>query len=162
MMLNIAICDDNILIIEHIKKLLGNIIKEEFVTYEYTNPHEFEKKFKNELGKILDIVIIDIVFFDITGIDIVKRIQSKNKKVSIIYISGYTEYAEKIFETNPNYFLIKPVTKKNLEKAINKSLGDLRNNEKKELIIGNEKKMVKIDLEEVIYFESNKRIIKTL
>lgn len=159
-MLHIAICDDNSLIVEHIKKQIKSILKEENIVYEYTNPHEFEEKFKNEIGEKLDILIIDIVFFDTTGIDIVKRIQSDNEHVKIIYISGYAEYAEKIFETNPKYFLIKPITKKKLEKAINKSLEDLRNSkEKKELILGNENRMVRLVLQDILYFESNRRII---
>ena len=80
--------------------------------------------------------------------------------MKIIYISGYAEYAEKIFETNPKYFLIKPITKKKLEKAINKSLEDLKENrEKNELFLGNENKMVRLVLQDILYFESNKRII---
>lgn len=159
-MLNIAICDDNILIVEHMKKMLTDILEEEYKIYEYTNPHEFEKQFEEKIGEELDILIIDIVFFDITGIDIVKRIQNKNKKVKIIYISGHMEYVEKIFETNPKYFLIKPITKEKLEKAINKSINEIGDNSKiKEIILGNDKKMIKILLKEVLYFESNKRII---
>lgn len=159
-MLHIAICDDNILIVEHLRKQIQSILKEENIIYEYTNPHQFEEKYIKEIGDVLDILIIDIVFFDTTGIDIVKRIQSKNGHVKIIYISGYAEYAEKIFETNPKYFLIKPITKKKLEKAINKSLEDLKENkEKNELFLGNENKMVRLVLQDILYFESNKRII---
>ena len=43
-MLHIAICDDNILIVEHLRKQIQSILKEENIIYEYTNPHQFEEK----------------------------------------------------------------------------------------------------------------------
>lgn len=152
--MNIAICDDNVLIVEHIKRLLMQGKNE---IHTYTDPHKFKSDFDKEIGKNLDIILMDIVFWDITGIDIIKEIQKKNEKVKVIYISDYTEYTEKIFETEPTYFLVKPITKEKLEKAIDKAM-------KKEtktdvIVLGNEKKLLKIETEKIFYFESNKRLV---
>ena len=77
--------------------------------------------------------------------------------MKVIYISDYTEYTEKIFETEPTYFLMKPITKEKLEKAIDKAM----KKEKKTdvIVLGNEKKLLKIELEKIFYFESNKRLV---
>lgn len=152
--MNIAICDDNVLIVEHIKRLL---MQEKNEIHTYTDPHKFKSDFDKEIGKNLDIILMDIVFWDITGIDIIKEIQKKNEKVKVIYISDYTEYTEKIFETEPTYFLVKPITKEKLEKAIDKAM----KKEKKTdvIVLGNEKKLLKIETEKIFYFESNKRLV---
>lgn len=123
----------------------------------YTDPHKFKSDFDKEIGKNLDIILMDIVFWDITGIDIIKEIQKKNEKVKVIYISDYIEYTEKIFETEPIYFLMKPITKEKLEKAIDKAM----KKEKKTdvIVLGNEKKLLKIEPEKIFYFESNKRLV---
>lgn len=130
--------------------------------YTYTDPHKFKSDFDKEIGKNLDIIFMDIVFWDVTGIEIIKEIQKENERVKVIYISDYVEYTEKIFETTPTYFLKKPITKKKLEKSINKAMKSEK--KIKEIILGNEKKMLKLELQKILYFESDKRqvIIKSI
>ena len=51
--------------------------------------------------------------------DIAKGVLEKHPRTNIIYITGYEKYAVESYETNASTFLLKPITRKALEKALN-------------------------------------------
>ena len=81
----------------------------------------------NEIVRLCDDTKFDIIFMDIdmpsaNGIHLAKRVLDKYPRTNIIYITGYEKYALESYETNASTFLLKPITKK----AIQKALGHLR------------------------------------
>ena len=68
--------------------------------------------FENEI----DILVTDICVENDkkTGIDLVKKLHPKMPDTQIIYITGYVEYCEAVYETEHISFLRKPVNAERL------------------------------------------------
>lgn len=77
-----------------------------------------------EIVELCNETKFDIIFMDIdipssNGISLAKTVLDKYPRTNIIYITGYEKYALESYETNASTFLIKPITKKAIEKALN-------------------------------------------
>ena len=70
------------------------------------------------LNNQFDVIFLDIDMPQANGIDIAKRVLDKYPRTNIIYITGYEKYAVESYETNASTFLLKPITKKAIEKAL--------------------------------------------
>lgn len=73
-----------------------------------------------EQGGHLDILFLDIELFEVTGIEVGDFIRNKmeNRGMQIVYISGKSSYAQKLFKTQPLDFLVKPITRQQIEDAL--------------------------------------------
>ncbi|MCM1186991.1 MAG: LytTR family DNA-binding domain-containing protein [Lachnoclostridium sp.] len=114
-----------------------------------------------EQGENLDILFLDIELFELTGIDVGEFIRNKmeNREMQIIYISGKSSYAQKLFKTQPLDFLIKPITIEQIESSLELAVKLLkRYSEKFEFQIG--KDYFYISYNDILYFESENRKIK--
>lgn len=65
-----------------------------------------------------DIIFMDIDLPSANGIQLAKEVLEKYPRTNIIYITGYEKYAMESYETNASTFLLKPVTKKAIQKAL--------------------------------------------
>lgn len=77
----------------------------------------------SEIVELCNDTRFDIIFMDIdipqsNGIRLAKTVLDKYPRTNIIYITGYEKYALESYETNASTFLLKPVTKKAIAKAI--------------------------------------------
>lgn len=93
------------------------------------------------------------------GIDVAKIVNREYGNTVVIFISGYTEYFEDSFEADPVYFLIKPIKKENFEKAMEKAIKKVSENDKKYLLVTG-KEIKRVFYEEIYYAESFARKIK--
>ena len=66
-----------------------------------------------------DVIFMDIDIPSANGITLAKTVLNKYPRTNIIYITGHEKYALESYETNASTFLIKPITKKAIEKALN-------------------------------------------
>lgn len=106
-------------------------------------------------------LFIDIDMPDINGIDLVNRIQSKPM---IIFTTAYKEFALEGFELEAVDYLLKPFGFEGFEKAVQKALSQykIHNSTPKteHIFVYSEYRMVKIDLDSIIYIESLDDYIK--
>ncbi|NQU85414.1 MAG: response regulator transcription factor [Mariniphaga sp.] len=111
----------------------------------------------------IDIMFCDIQMPQITGIDFIR---SLNHPPKVIFTTAYRDYAVDAFELNVVDYLVKPISFERFAKAINKIL------ENKEIVIADvkqteigdnnpnyiflkaDKKHHKINLNEILWFES--------
>ena len=147
--MNIAICDDE----ENVIKSIESLIRETnfFINniYTFTN----SKKLKEKLSKeSIDILFMDIKLNEESGIEFIKENSTLLEKTSIVYITGYDEYIEKVFETNPIYVLKKPINKEKIEKVFNKIVENQK--KQKYILLKMGKNLSKLNTEEIIYIES--------
>ncbi|AFD05279.1 LytR/AlgR family response regulator transcription factor [Solitalea canadensis] len=110
---------------------------------------------------------IDLVFLDInlpgkTGIEFAKTLPSD---VAVIFTTAYTEYAVDGFELEAIDYLLKPVSLARFSKAINKfnkirqlmpiaEPTELSITEKPFVFVKCERKLMKLFLDDILYFES--------
>lgn len=128
-----------------------------------------------EAGEFLRSRPVDLVFLDInmprlSGIRFVKTL---NQPVLIIFTTAYPEYAAEGFEADAVDYLVKPFSFERFMKAVNKAieLAEFRrkrgNQQKTDLagdqefiLLRSDKKMFKINFDDILYFESMGDYIK--
>lgn len=154
--MNIFICDDDLDVLNSISNILKNNLSKEYKLFIYSDYKELVSDIKN---KRVDILIMDIVFDEITGIDIVKENAKYLKNTQLIYITGYEDYIEDVFETDLIYLLKKPINEVKLMKAVSKAL-ELINESLKSIIIKCGKTNRKVYINDINYVESEGRLIK--
>ncbi len=123
--------------------------------------------------KIINTEKIDLLFLDInlpriSGIDFFK---SLNPSPSAIFTTAYSEYAVESFNIEAIDYLLKPISFERFLKAVNRFLklknvknsgpADVPGNavEKPFIFIKCEKKMVKLILDQILYFEAQKNYL---
>lgn len=116
-----------------------------------------------EQGGHLDILFLDIELFEVTGIEVGDFIRNKmeDRGMQIVYISGKSSYAQKLFKTQPLDFLVKPITRQQIEDALGLGVKLLEKNAQK-FEFQNGKDHYYIAYGEILFFESEGRKIKVV
>lgn len=121
-MLNIALCDDDKLHLEHAKKLIGSHLSE----YDH-----FIDGFENseallramEIGDYFpDIAVLDIKMDGADGISLAKRLNELAPRCQIIFLTGYIDYATEVYSVEHVYFVLKSEAETRIGDALNKAL----------------------------------------
>ena len=161
-MINVAICDDETVIIEYLQSIIGKLamgINERIIIDGFNSSTDLIKMLDN--GEKYDLIFLDIQMPEMSGIDVGNYIRNNlnNNITQIIYISGQQEYAMDLFSIRPMDFLIKPLTEDNIRKVFSTAY---------RLISGNKQmfeykvreEIHRIELSNIIYFLSDARKIK--
>lgn len=118
----------------------------------------------------IDVIFLDINMPEINGLSFAKSI---NKNVKVIFTTAYREYAIEGFDLQAVDYLLKPISFKRFLQAVNKYLGEnlpietphLSENivdESDFIFVKSDRKMVKIDFEEILHIESLSDYIKII
>lgn len=121
MIIFVAICDDDEMIISQIDSFLieiSNKLNVKFVVDDFITGEKLCESI--ESGTHYDIIFLDIGLPKINGIEVGRIIREKhnNELVSIVYISAEQSHSMQLFEIRPMNFLVKPLDIHKLEKAI--------------------------------------------
>lgn len=117
-------------------------------------------------NQFIDLVFLDINMPEISGISLAKSIPKQTK---IIFTTAYREYAVDGFDLQAVDYLLKPIALERLLKSIQKYESESKqfdkknftnNTVKKNLLVRSDRKMVKINHEDIMYIESLSDYIK--
>lgn len=110
-MTSIALCDDETVIVNRISNLLQDYRASngETAIYvdKYNNPLLLLKTFKE--GKY-NLILLDIDMKPLNGLELAERIRKIDKKVYIVFITGYQEYALRASRIHTFAYLVKPIS----------------------------------------------------
>jgi len=126
-MLKIAVCDDEKEIAARLCLDVAQTLDGLKLAHEIHVCHSAEELCRKlEDGGGYDLVFLDIRFAknEIDGVQAGLRIREehKNNRVSIVYVSWERDYAFDLIDINPLRFLIKPLTREEIEKTLKKYL----------------------------------------
>ena len=144
-MLNFALCDDNLSIVNKLAKMLEaifikNKLPGEIVLVE-TNPNELLEFINSENS--VDVLLMDIdLKSNINGIDLVNTIRTTNKSMYIIFTTAHLEYGLLAYKCKTFDFLPKPITSERLEETILRIFEDVYEEPKKFIKIDNKKTFI--------------------
>ena len=65
-----------------------------------------------------DLALLDISLPDMSGITLARRIQELRPETDIVFVTGYPQYAVDAWTVHPKGYLLKPVTKKDLQEEL--------------------------------------------
>lgn len=152
-MLNFAICDDNLNILDRLEKMLESIFTK--------NNFDASVCFKSDnTDDVLNFVSnnkVDVIMLDInlksnkSGLQLAEAIRKINKNAYIIFTTGHLEYAMIAYKYKTFDYLAKPITYDRLEETIKRLFEDVK---------GLPKKYLKIDNKNTIIDESEIQYIK--
>ena len=114
-----------------------------------------------EQGGHLDVLFLDIELIKLTGIEVGYFIRNRmeDRGMQIIYISGHSAYAQKLFKTQPMDFLVKPITVQQIDASLELAIKLIKSNSER-FEFQNGRDYYYMPYSEIIYFESNGRKIK--
>lgn len=164
-MLNFALCDDNINVLNKFSKILDLIFVnndlEGNIAFTTSNPNEILEYIKNNP---IDVVILDIdLKSKVSGLDIANKIRSINKKIYIIFATAHLEYLMLAYKCKTFDYLAKPISMENLETTILRLFNDINSDESHNSFIKINNRNTLIRADSVYYIEKDrtKLIFKT-
>ena len=127
-MLRIAIVDDVNEVCASVETILINLCKKYGIASDIDvlySGNELKKQL--DMGTYYDVIFLDIEMEGLSGIDVSQYLREamNNDSMQIVFISGKTEYAVKLFDFDPILFLIKPLEESKIEKAFKKLIKKL-------------------------------------
>lgn len=155
--MNVAICDDHKMILNAVESMTCRVLGNDCNITAFADGYELIEYIYGGI-KNVDILITDIKLGNLNGIELAKRIKGDYPNVKIIFITGYAEYSQEIFEAGPSYFLLKPIKEEKFRQAVDFVLKAGENGKEKYLPFKIKSGGIKSFLiSDVIYFESRMR-----
>ncbi len=163
-MIEIAICDDEEIIINIMKKFVIEYISERNIQCNISTFINGRSILKDNTLKY-DILFLDIEMGTPNGIETAREIKKLNKDIIICFITSHGGYVSSAFEIKAFQYLIKPVSKMQVFHELDRAIIEYKethflyyidqvDNNK------NERYTMPFSLDEIIYFESrNKQVI---
>ena len=113
-MLRVVCVDDDTAMLHHLVFLCERIA-------EISSVEGFEKP-EDSLEWIrehpCDLALLDIDMPDMDGIMLAQKIREIRPRVYIVFITGHTEYTTESWEIHPQGYLLKPITKSELQEEV--------------------------------------------
>ena len=158
-MYRVAVCEDEPLIAQQNAQMVCHILdgrgmvrdRDYRVDTYYATAPLFEK-FDSE-GRAYDLLLLDIELADGNGLALAGSLRERRITASILYITGYQEFAAEALHTRAVDYLLKPVDEEKLAAALEWDLQVNYRPERPVLHTGNRA----IPLQEILYLEIDGR-----
>lgn len=161
MLLNIAVCDDEV---SEIKK-----IEDYLVTFSVQSGIEFNIDKFSDGNKLLnayngtsskyDAIFLDVEMPKISGMKLAEKVrQIPDRNVLIIFITSYPEYMQDSFDVQAYQYLTKPLTYTLFEEKMKRLIGYLSELQTNITVISLKKGEIVLHLEDIICFETVKSL----
>lgn len=155
--MKIALCDDNIEILDFLEQEIITQFDDFFSISRYTDAGKLLEDWKNK-KQHADIVIMDIKFQNQNGVDAAKQLQEKyGTHIKIIFITGYPEHASEIFRAQPTFLLMKPISKELLYEALDKAKELIQEENEKAVYISFRGCTRRVKVNDIYHVESNRK-----
>ncbi len=161
-MWNIAICDDQPESIEYVKDRLEDMrLPDISRIISFSDGKAMLEELKD--GALdADIFIMDIDLGDCNGIGLADRVLDLRPDCQIIFMSGYTDYYEAVYDVNHIYFMKKPVCSEILKKAVSKAAEKLNSAFEEFFVAENKSGKHIIPYSDIFTFERDRRKINIM
>lgn len=155
-MISIAICDDEV----KQRYLLKTAVEK--ICYSKKIPFSILEFYSGEAVLSSDIFRYDIVFLDIemkgmNGIDTAREIRKRNKIVTIIFVTGFSDYVFDGYEVGARGYLMKPFQSAKVKELLEVSLEKMKTDQNEYYLLESARGIYKIPWTQILYFASDKR-----
>ena len=154
--MRIAVCDDDETAVSFLRELIESYPKQKLNADGYSSGEDLLRT-----GNIYDLIFLDIDMKGIDGIETARRIRIHDRKVKIVYVTSYKEYAGKAFSVHAFGYLLKPVKQEKIWKQIEDALlwQEEEAPEGKQVEFTAVEGLVRLPVDMIYYFEyQNRRI----
>lgn len=157
-MINIAICDDDKIIVAEIERLLLEISEQSGLEMNIEGYYEGSSLEKDiNKGEYFDLIYLDIKMRQ-NGVTTARHLRLLGQKSIIIYVSSYDQYCKDLFEVDTFRFLKKPIHKEKFRKYFGEAI-EIINSSNNYYAYQFNRSWYKVKIKDICYFESRKRKI---
>lgn len=153
--LRIAYCEDESVQISYMEALINEWAKNnktEYLFSGFKSAKEF--LFENEDNYPFDVIFLDIDMEEIDGMKLARTIREKDTNLPIVFLTNRKEYVFEGYEVNAYRYLLKPINKEKLAEIL-RDIRKICSKEKRYIIEKQNGEFIKIDLDNIMYFEAN-------
>ncbi|MBR1486046.1 MAG: response regulator transcription factor, partial [Synergistaceae bacterium] len=128
--LNIAVVDDTLSDVLRLKNFIQN--------YFYDSEHKLNEIISYSSGeellkvfqpKMFNIVFMDIIMNDLNGVETSRQLRAEDTELLIIFMTTSREYAFDAFHVHPFDYVLKPYSKKDVDKVLDEAILALTSND---------------------------------
>ena len=156
-MIRIAIVDDEKVIREQIKKLIGKKQTDcEIDTY-----GTGEDLLKAD--SVYDIIFLDIQMDGMNGIDTARALRQKADNTVLIFITGVKEYVFDAFDVSAFHYLIKPIEESKFRTVYDRAVleaGKKKHHSMGQLFVKTRSRNVTLEQSDILYIESRAKKVE--
>lgn len=157
-MINIAVCDDEILECSALAKKIKDICKN--LNTEVSVKQFYHAKDITVSNDTFDLIFLDILMPELNGMEAAKRIRKNKIKSKIVFVTVTKDYVFEAYDVEAYHYLMKPVKQDKLKNIITRAVKDMQTDENQEyLILPAGKSKRKILLKDILYIESYGRTV---
>lgn len=156
--MHIAICDDESIFREHLRKLLINYSFRENIDIhisEYVNGEALLNAVRSH--DMEDILFLDIRMDGTDGMETARLLREQGCKCLIVFLTSLTEYVQKGYEVKAFRYLLKEQVANELDKVMDACRQELGAEEY--FSFSYERCGYRVPRQDILYFESRKRLI---
>ncbi len=127
LLINFVLCDDNILILNRLSKMLETI----FINKNINGNVCLKATSPDETLEYVSTHKVDVMFLDInlnsklTGCDVADIVRKSNKNIYIVFLTGHLEYALLAYKYKTFDYLAKPIIDERLEETVLRLVDDM-------------------------------------
>ena len=153
MEINIAVCDDEQQQTEYVKMLVKKWAGENNIQINIAM-FDSAENFKSAAtdGQKFDILLLDIQMGGQNGVELAKEIRQSDKKLAIIFITGFADFMSEGYDVSALHYLMKPVKEDKLFEVLDKAAESLRKTSRT-VIFPKTGGDVKIKANDIVYAE---------
>lgn len=162
-MWRVVVCDDEPQVMFTISKMVDDHWKEEHQTVGLFSAEALGRYLLTEKPGEADILLIDVKLGDEDGIQFSRQILDRWPRIRVIFITGYIEYCEEIFQGRPTAFLVKPVKEEKLLFALDKAVQELTEDNTQLLtVLDRARGSVQVPIQSILFAKSEGRLVRIL
>ncbi len=160
-MLNIAVCDDEKYICDFLKKSIFDCLAKadiEGTVTVFDDGQPLVDLYKEEKANF-DLILLDITMKKCDGMTAAKKIRAVDNKVMIVFVTASAEYVFSGYEVRAFRYILKPELLHGFTGVFRECLSELTKSDEERFTFQKSSETVSIPLRDILYFESDKRII---
>ncbi|MEZ3437018.1 MAG: LytTR family DNA-binding domain-containing protein [Lachnospiraceae bacterium] len=156
-MLELAICDDEKIYRNDLRKILGTGLELSGIDYRITEFSCGEELIKN--FRCCDIVFLDIEMGALNGVETAKRLRAVNRQCVIIFVTSHPDFVFQGYEVRALNYIMKPYEPSKIVSVLHTALEELEISSEKYYIVEQRSGSIRVPLNKVKYIFSERRLL---
>lgn len=129
-MLKIALCDDVAIQLNMLEDMVNSYVFDSGIDAEIKSFGSGEALLEYvDKNSFFDIYILDMIMPGIKGIELGLELRNRKDNGKIIYLTATSEYAVESYQVAAFFYLLKPLSKKNIYEVLNKARAEITRQE---------------------------------
>lgn len=155
-MLQIAICDDETLLLNEIKKITEDCLQQK-QTFSILSTYTDSRTLLYEIqdGKHFDLLLLDIEMPDLSGMELAEHIHKLLPDALMIFVTAHYKYAVDAYELHIFRYIPKNQLQNRLPHALKDAVTLLEIQNTDSYIISNQNRFERIPFKEILYIEKD-------